>query len=150
MSQAINRRDISQWMTIPPVKIYNNATDRKRQDGGCAVGSDGEKEEGLLRRADRGEVKTKHADWQDLLSAGQPTASEQSGLQVGYCGPFLRVPRAPTCQRDTNAQRSRSCLRHVGDRTICSDHLLSPTSYNTGVQPSPAVSNTQDGKYPRA
>lgn len=78
------------------VKIYKIAPDRRRQDGGCAVRSDGEKEEGSLRRADRGEVKTKRADWQNLLSAGQPATSESSVLQVGYCGPNLRTPRTPT------------------------------------------------------
>jgi hypothetical protein len=30
--------------TLPPVKIYKTATDRARQEGGCAVGSDGETE----------------------------------------------------------------------------------------------------------
>lgn len=60
-----------------------------------------------LRRADRGEVKTKRADWQDLLSAGQPTTSEWSVLQVGYCGPILRIPRTPTRRRNTNAQEQQ-------------------------------------------
>ena len=54
----------------------------------------------LLRRAHRSEVKTKRADWQDLLSAGQPTTSEWSVLQAEYCGPFRRAPRAATWELD--------------------------------------------------
>ena len=43
-----------------------------------------------LRRADRGEVKTKRADWQDLLSAGQPTTSEWSAsCKLGIAGQYF-------------------------------------------------------------
>lgn len=64
-----------------------------------------------LRRADRGEVKTKRADWQDLLSAGQPTTSEWSVLQVRSCGPILRIPRTPTDGATRTRKNNRSCLR---------------------------------------
>jgi hypothetical protein len=46
------------------------------------VGRDGEKEGGSLgslRRADRSEVKTKRADWQDLLS-------DSADKQASSCG----------------------------------------------------------------
>jgi hypothetical protein len=59
----------------------------------------GEKEGGSLgslRRADGSEVKTKRADWQDLLSDGvDKQASALYFGRVGHCGPLLRIPRAP-------------------------------------------------------
>lgn len=43
-----------------------------------------------LRRANRSEVKTKRADWQDLLSAGQPmTSASGASCKLGIAGQFF-------------------------------------------------------------
>ena len=93
---------------VSPKKDLTSCQDLQDRNGPSTAGRrmcrgerrrDGEKEGGSLgslRRADRREVKTKHADWQDLLSDGaDKQASALYFGRVGHCGPVLRIPRAP-------------------------------------------------------